>query len=144
MTDIGFYHCTRTPAADAALKLVVRAHASGARVLLWADEVALTAMDAALWSFDAASFVPHGRDDAARQPVLLASEPQALNGADHLISLGRGVPPGFEGFTRLFNLFEEGSDAHARARADWKAIGGRDGVTRTYWQQGERGWQKAG
>ena len=57
--------------------------------------------------------------------------------------LETGLPPGFDSFDRVLNLFEDGTPAHERARADWKALQARDGVERSYWQQKEGGgWDK--
>ena len=147
--EVGFYHCTRDPAPVVAVRLAAKVHASGQRLLLVADGERLVAIDQHLWTFDDASFLPHGvagsgHDD--EQPVLLApSVPDhAANGARLLMLVETGLPAGFEGYDRLLNLFGDGTPAHQRARADWKAIGGRDGVERVYWQQTERGaWERA-
>jgi DNA polymerase III subunit chi len=95
-----------------------------------------------------ASFLPHGRAGGPHdgdQPILLAETPDPANGAVLLLSLEAGIPADMTRFERVLNLFEEGSPAHSRARADWKALADRDGVERSYWQQTERGgWEKRG
>ena len=49
-------------------------------------------------------------------------------------------------FERVLYLFEETDvERLAAARQSWSALKGRDGVTRAYWQQDERGrWVKKG
>jgi len=106
----------------------------------------LETLDTLMWTYADHSFLPHGLAGGAHdadQPVLLSDSVQPHNGARLLLSLDAGVPAALDGFDRLFNLFEHGTPAHSRARADWKALADRVGVARSYWQQTERGgWQK--
>ena len=155
--DIGFYHCTRAPAAEVAVRLSAKVLESGGRLLVVGERPRLEALDKALWALVPDSFLPHalaGGEFDSEQPILLAetAEPVngapphgAANGARLLLSLEAGVPGDMDGFERVLNLFEDGSAAHERARLDWKALGSRDGLTRSYWQQNERGgWEKRG
>lgn len=148
-TDVGFYHCTRAPALDVAVRLAAKAHAGGQRLLVLGKAERLADLDRLLWTFDDASFLPHGQagaGDDAEQPVLLAQaleDGPAANGARLLLLMETGLPPGFDGFDRVLNLFEDGTPAHERARADWKALQARDNVQRSYWQQKDNGgWDK--
>ncbi len=146
MADVGFYHCTRQPASAVAVKLAARAVASGERLLVIGSGERLAALDMALWAEE--GFLAHGfagGPDDAQQPILLSERVDAAAGAPFLMLLQTGLPPEFQAFRRVFNLFDDGSDAHARARTDWKAISAREGVTRTYWQQKPGGgWEKKG
>ncbi len=148
-TDVGFYHCTRAPALEVAVRLAVKAFGGGQRLLVLAPPERLEALDRLLWTFDDASFLPHGQAgtaDDAEQPVLLApalGDAAPANGARLLMLMETGLPAGFDAFDRVLNLFEDGTPAHERARADWKALQARDGVERSYWQQKEGGgWDK--
>jgi DNA polymerase-3 subunit chi len=145
-TEVGFYHCTRAPAVEVAVRLAEKVWASGQRLLVVGEAARLQALDTALWTMRDDSFLPHalaGGEHDAEQPILLADAPTPANGAKLLMLLEVGVPAEVEGYDRVLNLFEDGTDAHGRARADWKALGGRDSVTRTYWQQNDRGgWDK--
>jgi DNA polymerase-3 subunit chi len=147
-TDLGFYHCTRAPAGDVAVRLAAKAYHAGSRLLLVADPERLEALDRALWVDDPASFLPHGLAGGAHdpeQPILLAPEPHAANGATLLMLVERGLPADFDRFDRVFLLFDEAGPSLARARADWRAVAARDSVTRSYWQQTSRGgWEKKG
>ena len=142
--EIGFYHCARQPASTVAVKLAARAVASGERLLVVGGADALAALDVALWAEE--GFLAHavaGGPDDAEQPILLSERMEAVNGAAFLMLLETGLPPEFDAFRRVFNLFDDGGEAHTRARADWKAISAREGVERTYWQQKPGGgWEK--
>lgn len=151
--EVGFYHCTHQPALKIASRLAARAWESGQRLLITGTAERLQLLDKGLWVDDPASFLPHamaGEAEDAEQPILLAETPvpengEAANSARLLMVLEVGLPVSFERFDRVLNLFDDGTDAHTRARADWKAIGGRDGIQRVYWQQNERGgWEKRG
>lgn len=144
--DIGFYHCTRQPANEVAIRLAEKALAGGQRLLVIGARDRLEQLDRLMWTYTDHSFLPHalaGGAHDADQPVLLSETVEPANGAKLLLSLEAGVPAALDGFDRLLNLFEDGTPAHARARADWKALADREGLTRSYWQQTEKGgWQK--
>lgn len=146
--DVGFYHCTRDPAGLVAVRLAAKAVAAGQRLLIVAESARLETLDRALWEADADSFLAHGiagTDDDGLQPILLSDQAVPGNGARLLMLLEHGLPAAFDQFERVFHLFEEGGAAHARARLDWKAVGQREGVERSYWQQTERGgWARRG
>jgi DNA polymerase-3 subunit chi len=146
--DIGFYHCTRAPAAEVAVRLCARALEGGQRLLVIGAPDRLAALDMALWTHMPDSFLAHGMAGGANdaeQPILLSETAEAMNGARLLLSLEAGIPGGMDGFDRVLNLFEDGTPAHERARKDWKALSAREGLTRSYWHQTERGgWEKRG
>lgn len=146
MMDIGFYHCTRAPANEVSIRLAEKALAAGQRLLVVGARERLGLLDQLMWTHANDSFLPHGLSGGAHdadQPVLLSETVAPVNGAKLLLSLEAGVPATLDGFDRLFNLFEDGTPAHTRARADWKALSARDGIERSYWQQTDRGgWQK--
>lgn len=144
MIEVGFYHCTRTPAEDAAVRLAGRAHGAGHRVLLVADAQTLAALDDRLWQEPEASFLPHGRDDPANQPVYLSDRFEPANAATLLLSVAAGLPPVLSTFRRVINLFDEGTDAHARARRDWAALKGDATLDPCLWRQQGGKWVKAG
>jgi DNA polymerase-3 subunit chi len=146
MMEIAFYHCTRQPANEVAIRLAEKALAGGQRLLVIGARERLEALDRLMWTYTDHSFLPHGLAGGPHdpdQPILLSETAEPANGAKLLLSLEAGVPATLDGFDRLFNLFEDGTPAHTRARADWKALADRDGMTRSYWQQTERGgWRK--
>jgi DNA polymerase-3 subunit chi len=144
---VGFYHCTRSRPFDVVPVLAGKAIEAGHRVLVHsADGGELDALDSHLWTYDPSSFLPHGRDNPAMQPVLLSDDFAPANGADLLISVGGKLPGDPAAFARVLYLFDgNDEDSLAAARAHWRALKAREGVQPIYWTQGEKGgWQKAG
>ena len=147
MTQVGFYHCTRSKPFDVVPVLAGKAIEAGHKLAVHAsDDTDLDALDRHLWTYDAASFLPHGRDNAAMQPVLLTDGFEPANGADVLICVGGKLPGDASAFARVLYLFDGGdADAVKAARAHWRALSGKADVEPVYWTQGDRGgWQKAG
>ena len=149
MTDVGFYQLAAKPLATVLPKLLEKAVAAGHRVVVRsADAAQLAGLDAALWSYKAASFLPHAVDGdaAAVQPILLTGGDDAPNGADLAAVVDGRLPGDLTAYRRVLYLFDGGDeDALALARRHWKALKGRDGVTPVYWQEGATGrWEKAG
>ena len=147
MIEYGFYHLTRTPLEPALGRLLERVLASGQRAVVVASSPErVEALNRALWTFGRESFLPHGtREDgfAEDQPVFLTDEADFPNGATVLVLVdGAEVEPPPE-FTRCLHMFEGNDEAGvAQARALWQRLRAR-GEALTYWQQTERGWQKA-
>ncbi|WP_158743348.1 DNA polymerase III subunit chi [Acidisphaera sp. L21] len=145
MSEIGFYHLTRSTAEQALPKLLGRTLAAGQRaVVLCGSDARLRALDEALWASADPDWLPHGSaasGEAEWQPVWLTLVPEAPNGARFLFRLD-GAEADPAAFDRVFDLFD-GEDAGqlAAARLRWTACKAA-GHQLTYWQQGERGWQK--
>jgi len=144
VTEIGFYHLTRT-GADAALpQLLGRTLAAGQRAVVRCPDAArIAALDAALW--ESADFLPHGTaadGDAAIQPIWLTSADDVPNGGQYLFLLDGAAEADLSRFARVFDLFDGTDEGQVRAaRARWAAA--KDaGHSLTYWQQGARGWEK--
>ncbi len=146
MTEIGFYHLTRTTVAHALPMLLGRTLAAGQRaVVVCTDEARVAALDKALWECTEPDWLPHGTaadGNADLQPIWLATDDAAPNGARYLFLVDGAGPARIDAFPRVFDLFD-GKDEAAliAARARWKAA--RDaGHTLTYWRQGAKGWEK--
>ncbi|MGB7404225.1 MAG: DNA polymerase III subunit chi [Pacificimonas sp.] len=147
--DVGFYHCTRAEPLAVLPRLAAKAHQAGQRVLVHAvDDRLAEEVDERLWTYDQASFLPHGRagdEHDTEQPILLSNNFARPNKAAVLMSMSGQLPPDDAGFDRVLYLFDgNDDDAVARARHHWKALTARDGMTLTYWAQDERGWKKRG
>ncbi len=146
-----FYHLERSGPEAAAGPLLAKCLERGWRVLVVSPRPErLTGLDTALWTRDAASFLPHARaddpaHDPARQPILLSMQPDNLNRARVLMLLdGATVQPDVD-FTRCMVMFDgEDEAARAAARGQFRAARTAGLVTR-YFQQGQRGnWSEQG
>ena len=150
MSEIGFYHLTRTPLEQALPRLLEKVLSSGKRALVrLGDAERLDPLDRALWTYDRDSFLPHGtpRDGRPeRQPVLLTTAASGNpNSAQILILIDHAGADDLESFERCLEMFDgRDHEAVAKARERWRWAAGQD-VARVYWQQDERGrWQRGG
>lgn len=149
MTEIRFYHLTRTPLERALPALLERALAAGMRsVVIAGSQERVEALNQLLWTYEERSFLPHGsRRDGhpERQPVWLTTEDENPNGADCLVLTDGAVSSRVGAYRRCLDLFD-GQDPGAveAARARWKTWK-EAGHDLSYWQQDESGrWvQKA-
>jgi DNA polymerase-3 subunit chi len=148
VSEIGFYHLTRTTLPEALARLLGRTLDAGQRALVLCPDVAsLKALDVALWSYPEPAWLPHGTSadgDADLQPVWLSTEPDAANGARFLFLVDGADTDRRQGFDRVFDLFDGNDEAKvAAARDRWRAA--KDaGHVPTYWKQGPKGWEKGG
>jgi len=144
MTEIGFYHLTRSTLAQALAPLLARTLAAGQRALVLGPSPAgLDVLSAALWAQP--TWLPHGTaadGDADLQPIWLSVEVDPLNGARYLFRIDGATTDGIKGYDRVFDLFD-GNDAPAvaAARVRWKTS--KDaGHALVYWRQTESSWQR--
>ena len=149
MTEVGFYHLQTTALERALPRLLAKAYEAGMRaVVLAGSEERIEALNATLWTFDPASFLPHGsaRDgDVDAQPIYLTTEEENPNAAALLVCAD-GVEPAFlDTFERCLDVFDgNDSEAVAAARARWTRLK-EAGHDLTYWQQtAAGGWEKKG
>ena len=146
MSDIGFYHLQRTPLERALPRLLERAMERGMRALVVAgSKERVEHLDTALWTYDTASFLPHGRAGDAGpddQPIWLADHDANANGATLLVLVDGADSECHGDFERVIDMFDgQDPDAVAAARARWRRL--KDaGHKLAYWQQTERGgWE---
>lgn len=143
--QVDFYHLTARPLDRVLPRIAERVLATGGRLLVVSGAPAqCEALDKALWTYSPDSFLPHaqaGAGDDAAQPVLIAGEPLAANGA-RSIALADGVwRDDALAFDRAFHFFDD--DRIAEARTAWRALADRPGVERRYWKQTASGWEQA-
>jgi DNA polymerase-3 subunit chi len=146
MAEIGFYHLTRTGPDQALPQLLGRTLAAGQRAaVMCASEDRLAALDAALWLCPEPNWLPHGTHAAGNadlQPIWLATDDAAPNGARFLFLLDGAASDRLAAFDRVFDLFDGGDDgAVAAARRRWSAAKAA-GHALSYWQQTPRGWER--
>ena len=145
--EVWFYHLERSGLDQVLPELLERTLTRGWKALVRAREAdRVEHLDGWLWAYREESFLPHGtREDgfAEEQPVFLTHEADYPNGATVLVLVdGAEVEPPPQ-FTRCLYLFDGNDEsAVAQARDFWRRLRER-GETLTYWQQTDRGWQKA-
>ncbi|HEX8513195.1 MAG TPA: DNA polymerase III subunit chi [Allosphingosinicella sp.] len=134
---VDFYHLTASPLERVLPSIAEKVLAGGERLVVVAEPELLARLDEQLWSYAKNSFLPHGRDRAESQPVLLSPEPAPANGAANIaLADGRWREEAL-GFARAFYFFD--NDAREGAREAWRALKGRPEVEARYWKQDERG-----
>jgi DNA polymerase-3 subunit chi len=142
---LDFWQVTDDPVEKVVTLIARRVLGEGERVLVVAaDAGQRAALSRALWEGGSESFLANGEVDALgadRQPILLAAEPDAANGASHVI-LADGTFRECAGFARAFLLFPP--DLAPAARQAWRAVDGREGVERAYFAQEAGRWVKKG
>ncbi len=126
MTEIGFYHLTRTGPDQALPQLLGRTLATGQRaVVLCVGAERLAALDDALWKCPDPDWLPHGTPadgDAELQPIWLTTDDAIPNGARFLFLIDGAQTGRLGDFDRIFDLFD-GNDESAvvAARERWTA-----------------------
>ncbi len=146
MADVGFYHLTRTRADQALPQLLGRTLAAKQRAaVVCGSAERVAALDTALWLCPDPDWLPHGTARDGResmQPIWIAEDDAAPNGARFLFLLDGADSSALDRFTRVFDLFDGGDEtAVAAARRRWTAAKAA-GHTLTYWQQTPRGWER--
>lgn len=147
MTDIRFYHMTLKTLEKALPELLAKALERYPRIVVKAaDADQVATLDTLLWTYDPASFMPHGAaadEFAAEQPVFLTTEDHNPNGANMIVLTGGATTAAVEGYDLCCELFD-GNDETAvqEARNRW-SVYKEAGHELTYFQQDDNGrWIK--
>lgn len=148
MTQIGFYHLTRTGITEALPPLLTRTLDAGEKAVVWcAAKPMLQELDKALWQVSAPRWLPHGSEGALcpdLHPIWLTTGEDCPNQARFLFLLEDRTCPDFAAFSRVFDLFDgQNPQAVAAARERWSAARAA-GHTPTYWKQEAQGWTRGG
>ena len=127
-----------------------RSLARGWRVVVQVgSDERLDALNTHLWTFEDASFLPHGAasdGNAGDQPIWLTTGQDNPNGATVRFFVDGARMETFTGYDRLVLLFDAADrEAVQGARELWKAAKAAPGAEATYWRQDENGrWTKQG
>jgi DNA polymerase-3 subunit chi len=125
MTEVAF-HFNAPDKLGYACRLLRKAVATGARVVVTGEPALLRELDVALWTFSPLEFLPHCYAPAAapevqaRTPVVLADAPRNAPHQQVLVNLGAPVPEGFESFERLIEVVTQDDQDRQLARHRWK------------------------
>ncbi len=127
MTEIAF-HFNAPDKLAYACRLLRKAVASGARVVVTGPPASLQALDTLLWTFSPHEFVAHCRagsppEQLMASPVVLAAQIQGGAELPHhqvLLNLGAEVAVGYERFERTIEVVSLDEDDRQQARLRWK------------------------
>ncbi len=150
MAEIRFYHLTRSRLEEALIRLLRRIIDRQDRAVVMAGSTErVEALNAHLWTFDPASFLPHGsvRDgNAADQPIYLTATYENPNHAKLLLLCDGARAPAAadlaaQGFDLVCALFSgQDEEAVAAARASWRDYKEAQQQLVYYQQDEEGGW----
>jgi DNA polymerase III subunit chi len=147
LAEVRFYHLQRQRLEEALPALLEKARERGFRIVVQAGSPErVKALDALLWTYRAESFLAHASGMAALptakdQPIWLTADVENPNTADMLM-LVDGATADVAPYTLACEMFDGNDEnAVAAARLRWTAYKAA-GHAMTYWQQGERGWEK--
>jgi len=147
MSEIAFYHLTRSPLEAALPMLLAKTLQAGKRaVVIAGSPERVEHLNGALWSYDDASWLPHGSAKDGHpdeQPVWLTDVDENPNGAHFLFLTDGASAADMDAYERCFELFDGANvESVKTARERWLAYKSA-GHTLTYWQQTEQGgWSK--
>ena len=132
---VDFYHLALSPLERVLPSICEKVLGNGERLLIVGGEGQLGRLDEQLWTYSPDSFLPHGREAAETQPILLSTEPVPGNGATNIALADGKWRDEALGFARIFYFFDnEGRDI---AREAWRSLKGRPEVDPRYWKQDE-------
>ncbi len=139
MVEVAFYQLRGTPLERALPRLLEKVIESGRRaVVLAGSDERVETLNAALWTYDQGSFLPHGSaadGHASRQPIYLTTDDENPNDATIVVMIDGAAPAAIDGFERCLDMFDgTDPDALQAARARWKARQS-EGRKVTYWEQ---------
>ena len=134
---VDFYHLARAPLERVLPSICEKVVGSGERMLIVAGDDQLSRLDEQLWTYAPDSFLPHGREPAETQPILLSTEAVPANGATNIALADGQWRDEALGFGRAFYFFD--TDGLDGARSAWRALKDKADVEPRYWKQDERG-----
>jgi DNA polymerase-3 subunit chi len=143
---VDFYQLGQAPLGEVIASIGGKLLKDGERLLVvMAEEGGLTRLDRMLWDTGETSFLPHGLaggTEDSRQPVLLSTTPDPVNGARNICLADGEWREAALGYERAFHLF--GAERIEEARLAWKLLSGREGIERRYWAQEDGRWVNKG
>ena len=148
MQQIDFYQIGQAGLEPVRVRLGEKTLAAKKKALILCPMPAASAIDDALWSHDAGSWLAHGLDDAdgVEHCNIWISSDMAANPikAEFLFLLHGSVPATWDGIARSFYLFDGRSDAQLQqARDQWKEWQGLANSKLGYFSQNPQGgWDK--
>lgn len=139
MTEVMF-HLEVDDRLGYACRLLRKACAVRGCVVVNAPAPTLARLDALLWDFDAAAFVPHLRVTGDVQvpphlldtPIWLVEDVARAPHHAALVNLGEELVPGFESFDKVIEIVPDDEAEKLAARQRWKHYAERGYALRTH------------
>jgi DNA polymerase-3 subunit chi len=124
LTEIAF-HFNADDRLNYLCRLLRKAVAGGAKLVVTGPVNVLAQLDMALWTFSASDFIAHCGIDASqpireKSPVVLTCAVDSALTTRVLVNLNESVPDGFEVFQRLIEIVTYDESDKKAARARWK------------------------
>ncbi|GHF27664.1 DNA polymerase III subunit chi [Kordiimonas sediminis] len=147
MADIRFYHLQKQPLEEALPRLLERVQGAGLRALIKCpDQETMDNLNTILWTYDAASFLPHDTANCAHpteQQFLLTLEDGNDNNAEVLVLINAVGSEHIPKYQRCLYMFDGRNDSIVdKARSHWKSYKELQ-IDMSYWQQREQGgWEQ--
>ncbi len=144
MTDVHFYHLTRSSLEQALPEVLEKVLARGWRAVVVAGSAErVESLTQHLWTYRPDSFLPHGdaRDGLPEhQPIWITPDDVRSNNAEVLILTDGAASTHLDDYARVCEMFAGANDeALAEARRRWRTYKEQDhGLT--YWRQEPKGW----
>ncbi|MGB4056666.1 MAG: DNA polymerase III subunit chi [Alphaproteobacteria bacterium] len=145
-TEIRFYHMEKQKLEDVLPALLLKALENGRRILVKTlDEKEAERLCEHLWTYQPDIFLPHGTQkdgNAEKQPVFLTANNENPNNADMIILTQGMACDDLSPFSLCCEILDGRDETQiAAARNRWKKYK-EAGHALTYWQQGEKSWEK--
>ncbi len=147
MTEIRFYHMEKSSLEQTLPSLLGKALSQGHKIMLkTSDTNTAESLSAYLWTYDPASFLPHGTPQDAHpenQPILITDKDENINAADVLILTHSARSDNLKDFKLCCEMLNGNNPEDIQsARERWKTYK-EEGFEITYWQQtAQNGWEK--
>jgi DNA polymerase-3 subunit chi len=124
VTTVAF-HFNAPDRLDYTCRLLRKAVAAGAHVVVTGSAECLARLDRDLWTLTDTGFVPHCGSDAPpqvmqRSPVCFTETVRASVRHEVLVNLGESIPEGFEQFDRVIEVVSQDPEERRTARLRWK------------------------
>lgn len=148
MAEVSFYHVTQTAPLQALARLMEKCISQNLRTLIRArDEDRVREVDTYLWTYNPASFLPHGTPASPQpdaQPIYITAGDENPNESKVLVLLDNVLPEQLQGYDRILYLFDGQDEGQTRtAREHWKALK-QGGHGLAYWEQQDGGgWKRS-
>ena len=147
LPSIRFYHLTTTSLEKALPKLLEKIYAQKQRALLLTDSEEQTeALALQLWTYNPASFLPHGthKDGFIQDhPIFITHREENPNKAEILIILNESLPAFISSFKECLDLFEAPfPDENSRFLKRWTHYAAQNYALIHWKQQKDGQWEK--